>query len=45
MPTDGMTMWQQQNVSGTPVFELLTLLLQRIQVSLDVMKCCWVCGS
>jgi len=45
MPTDGITMWQQENVSRVAVFELLTLLLQRIRVSLDVMLCCCVCGS
>jgi hypothetical protein len=34
MPTDDVTMWQQQNVSRATVFELLKLLLQQIQVSL-----------
>jgi len=45
MLTDGMTIWQQENVSRATVFELLTLLLQQIQVSLDVMLGRWVYGS
>ena len=45
MPTDGMTKWQQENVSRAAVFELLTLLLQSIQASLDVKMCHWVCDS